>query len=180
MFNAAQIKKIQTKIGKKVDVQIKKREEKDRINRNNNLNEIRVNINQIEQEYPNRGSCICIWDKYIYKYNPKLKKVIACPELSNNITSDIFENVTPISEKRSGKSYYLMHKHAFDFNNRFMEFFSKNYAYIKMAVHKKELKDMLMLGTIFENFQKEFPEYTPLDFKRGVDMIDSLLKGAFL
>lgn len=175
MLNVAQIKKLQSKIGKKVDISIKEREEKARIDRNNNLNEIKINIFEIESEHPDRGSCICIWNGIVYKYDSKRNRVVDTLIQGSDITSEVFEDVTPISEQLSEKSYYLMHKYAFDFNHRFMEFFSKNYVHIKIAIHKKE--NMLMLGSIFENFQKEFPECGPLDFKRGVDMIDSFLKG---
>lgn len=179
MFNSAQIKKLQSKVGKKVDNEIRIREEKQKQEHISNMIEIKQQGLKIEQSNPDRGRFICLFDNIYYTINTETNKVIAIPFFRREEIV-AFENMATINNK----TYYLMHKQTYDFNNRIIQFMSKHYASIKIAVasqkseslfNKDKLAHMLHLGSIFEEFQKEFPDSSPLLFKQAVNMMDSLI-----
>ena len=163
MLNDAQIRKLQNKVGKKVDANIKAKEEKAKQIDLANMIEMRKNIQRLQNANSDRGACSAFWKGSFYILNPKTNKVEFSPiSIKETIMFDKPEHI-------NGKKYYFMKKEIYDLQNKALTFISEHFAEIKIAsinVKNKEnpLKNALMLGSVFEKFQKEFPNHSMMDF----------------
>jgi hypothetical protein len=175
-FNSSQINKIMKKAGKKVDEVFRKNEE-DELNKKReyikNLVEIQKKIEVIEFKNPNRGASCCLWNNNVYavKNNKTVPIHISISDLQ--ISMELIETT-------KDKKYFLMYENEYKESKRIMDWISEKYAYIKIAINtinkndssKNSLTQMLILGGIYESFQKEFPDKNIMYLIEGIKSID--------
>ena len=168
MLNSNQIKKLQKNVGKKVDIQIQKRREEEKKVLLNNFIEIRKQIQNLQTNNPDRGNCVVQWEFKNYVLNEKTKKVTEI-DLGDYDKKDL-----ELIKQKNGKSYYFLNKEKMDYQHKVVEFMSTNYATIRLALNQlnieaesphRNLSHALGLGSVFQEFQKEFPECSMLDFR---------------
>ena len=168
MLNSNQIKKLQKNVGKKVDVQIQKRREEEKKVLLNHLIEMRKQIQNLQTNNPDRGNCVVQWEFKDYVLNEKTKKVTEI-DLGDNDKKDL-----ELIKQKNDKRYYFLNKEKIDYQHKVMKFMSTNYTTIRLALNQsrieaisphRDLSTALCLGTIFQEFQKEFPECSMLDFR---------------
>ena len=173
MLNDAQIKKLQNKVGKKVNADIQAREEKEKQRVLSAMIDMRKNIQELQKVNSDRGSCLALWEGKFYKLNSRTNKVeFIIVTIKERILLDepIYQN---------GKKYYFVKKEVYENNKKITEFMSKHYAIMRMASVQPNfagnLQNVMMLGGIFEEFKKEFPESDMLEFIQIFKTYDAMV-----
>lgn len=181
-MNIAQIKKLQNKVAKKVNADIEKREKEEKEKLIKNLIEIRNNIDSIQKEFLNRGSCLCIWDDKVYgnKNNRAIILKQFCPETVLNDST--FECV----KSNNDKIYYMMIEENYKEEKEIMEWLTNHYAKLKISLYNcnstdphTKLEALYLIGHIVKEFVEKFPTKNILDLKNYISVMDQLLSNNF-
>lgn len=184
MFNAKQIAKLQKSVGKKVDVDIKKREEennkkeiekrtkeKERFNKEvlPNLIFIRNTINEIQKQNPDRGACFCSWKSKIHAIlNSDINKAVVIGDLNEDFVTS-FDLIKSVDDKKFFMLKEVIHKE----EREIREWLVSNYAFLRMSMHKitkeeavpgEKFESMAMLGGLSQKFNEKFPTKSIADF----------------
>lgn len=181
--NAAQIAKIQKKVGKKVDVELEKRYEKERKEKIRNLIFIRNTINSIQKEYPDRGACFCIWNNIVYYVDKDTNKTESfCDIKPADIESR--KDVELVTIKRDKKFYQVSEEQA-RIDREIFKWFSEKYADIliaKTSIDRRNEEDpkmifssVMRLGYLTEEFQEKFGK-SLVEFSEYFKSFDKLFR----
>jgi hypothetical protein len=183
MLNDAQMKKLQKQVGKKVDVEIKKRDDIEKAKKEledkkklANLIEMRKEAQALEDLNKDRGTCFVLWEGNFYGLNHKTNKMQIAPISMKERFS--LDEPCKIGEN---KTYFFLLKDVYDQQKKLMKFMSENYATVKFAVNainrqdKESVVNALMLGDTFKKFQSEFIGSSMLDFIQSFRAFDSML-----
>lgn len=185
MLNLAQIKKMQKKVGAKVDQAIAKREEEEKKSKQQKFNteilpqlkKIKSSIIYYQNKHSNRKSaCFCIWDNKVYQL--KNDKATIINEITkNDLYSNVFEN---IGEEDNDKTYFMVKEEIAIQEAKIHDWLVENYATLKFITTKikkgeKSLADMSILGRKSMEFTEKFSGKTPLDLIEYLKVFDSFV-----
>jgi hypothetical protein len=179
-MNDKQIKKLMKKVSKPFEEKRKKQEAEKAIKRKEhekNLSEIRQTIENFEIKYPNRGNCCCLWNNNIYVVKDNKIMII-------NSRIDQLKIAFELIEKQNDREYYMLDEHTYTELKKLLDWVAENYAQIKIAVAsanskteaKNKLLNMSILGSIFEKFQKEFPDKSMMHLIDAIKTMDSIMQ----
>lgn len=188
MMNDNQIKKLMKKTGRKIEEKFNKIAEQERKQaleqereRNKHLELIRGQIIGIQNENPKRGPCVCMWRNFIYG-------VIDNKVLPASLTVEEIKGSLELIKIIDDKQFFMFSEAMFEETEKSMRWMSEHYAEIKIALaklklpnndYKGRLSEMLRLGSIFEEFQKEFPGKSMFYFKECLTVFERMLQSEF-
>jgi len=180
-MNSQQIQKLMKKVAKPFDEKKKQEEAAAAIKRQEhekNLIEMQQTITRIEEQYPNRGNCCCLWKNNIYAIKHKKLKIM-------NVNIGQVKEVFKLIEKQNDSEFYMQDEQTVTESKRMMDWTAKHYAQIKISSSiinnsatkdKDKLINMAMLGSLHEEFNKEFPGSTSAHFITAVRVMDSVMQ----
>lgn len=185
MLNLAQIKKMQKKVGEKVDKDIAKREEEDKKRKQQlfvseilpQLKKIKSGIIYYQKKHSNRkAACFCIWDNKVYQLKDD-KATIINEITKSDLYTDMFEI---IGEEDNNKTYFMIKEEIAIREAKIHDWLIENYATLKIITTKikkgeKSLVDLSILGGKSTEFIEKFPGKTPLDFIEYFNVFDSFM-----
>lgn len=189
-----QVQKIQKKVDNKMRPVIEKREQEEKKLKEEKHKEflelafkIKRKVGYLERKNPDRGGVFCVYKNEVYLLLPnedwRKRKVINLTRKNDLLSEDV------ISEKDIQKiafeddmEFYMLSKDVVDRQRKIMNWFSENYAEVKMATVSIENRsenwapNALMLAGVVENYSKDFPGSTPLDFIESYRSFDKWFK----
>jgi hypothetical protein len=192
VLNQNQINKLMKKVGRKVEEKFDKiereqklRQEQQRREREEQLVFITNQIKKIENENPKRGPCVCIWKNMLFGV-----KATGIEEKENKATAtslpvNDFRDTLDLLETIDDKQFYMFSEALFEETKKSMDWMANHYAQIKIALAsikkvdisaKDKLVQMLSLGTVFEEFQKEFPDKSMYYFKECLLAFENMFR----
>lgn len=187
-MNDNQIKKLMKKTGRKVEEKFNKIAEQERKQaleqereRNKHLELIRGQIIESQNENPKRGPCVCMWRNLIYG-------VIDNKVLPASLTVEEIKGSLELIKIIDGKQFFMFSEAMFEETEKSMRWMSEHFAEIKIALAKLKLSnndykgrlfEMFRLGSIFEEFQKEFPGKSIFYFKECLTALERMLQSEF-
>lgn len=174
-MNNNQMKKLMKKVGGKVERKFREKEAREREEYSRNMKEMKYNISTLQKEHPNRGRCCCVWKRNLY--------ILENNRTVNKGPADKLDGLE-LLKTENNKQYFMFSEKGYEELLEFMNWISENYAWLKISVHKMQtnnnakeyLESALHIGTIYKDFQKKFPNKTPMDLKEGIQTFDMILK----
>jgi len=170
MLNNAQIKKLQNKVGKKVDIEIKKREAVEKVEMEKkfqhnltNLIEMRREIQELKKVYGDCGPYFVLWKQHWYILNHDNKVV------EFDFPIEEIQYLDKPCKVTADKVYYFYKNDVYANQQKLYKFISDHYVTMRLAVvgvHKADkdsIVNMLQLNDVFKKFAAEFPNGTMAD-----------------